>query len=267
MFENAFTRQNPLFALPMYYPLAWYKGPDTSIDSFEQNRQKQVVGLIRTNFLKRFESSVVAFELSCDRLLRKLLAFLEVHSKTAPEEKKLEHWKSDNAEILGYARSRQLEFWGQGGDESEDDDIVPPEMLGAVKQLDRKQFDVSAMIAETFRDLDQLAHFTAEARKFEPKHDDKLQKLIRLLKTKELADQKVLIFTEFADTARYPGAATQPSRHRRRRPSGQRLYEATALTSSSASRPTTTASPRRLLRRRAARRSASSFPRTSCPRA
>ena len=59
------------------------------------------------------------------------------------------------------------------------------------------------MITETFRDLDQLAHFTAEARKFEPKHDDKLQKLSRLLKAKELADQKVLIFTEFADTARY----------------------------------------------------------------
>src|SRR5262249_41644836 len=38
---------------------------------------------------------------------------------------------------------------------------------------------------------------------FEPKHDDKLQKLVRLLKSKELAGQKVLIFTEFADTARY----------------------------------------------------------------
>ena len=203
MFENAFTRRNPLFALPMYYPLAWYKGPDTSIDPLEQNRQKQVVGLIRTNFLKRFESSVVAFELSCDRLLQKLMAFLEVHSETAAEKKKLEHWKSVSAEALGYARSRQLEFWGQDGDESEDEDIVPPEMLDAVTRLDRKQFDVPAMITETFRDLDQLVHFTAEARKFEPKHDDKLQKLVRLLNSKELAGQKVLIFTEFADTARY----------------------------------------------------------------
>ena len=76
-------------------------------------------------------------------------------------------------------------------------------MLDAVTPLDREQYDVPAMITETFRDLNQLAHFTAEARKFEPTHDDKLQKLSRLLKTKELADQKVLIFTEFADTARY----------------------------------------------------------------
>jgi hypothetical protein len=94
----------------MYYPLAWYKGPDKEIDPFEQNRQKQVVGLIRTNFLKRFESSVVSFELSCERLFQKLLAFLEVHSETITEKKKLELWKLDNAEILGYARKRQLEL-------------------------------------------------------------------------------------------------------------------------------------------------------------
>ena len=203
MFENAFTRKNPLFTLPMYYPLAWYKGPDKSIDPFEQNRQKQVVGLIRTNFLKRFESSVVAFELSCDRLLQKLLAFLEVHGETATEKKKLDRWKTDNAETLGYARKRQLDLWGEDVDESADEDIVPQEMLDAVERLDREEYDLSAMMTETHRDLDQLVHFIAEARKFEPTQDDKLQKLIRLLKTKEFAGQKALIFTEFADTARY----------------------------------------------------------------
>jgi superfamily II DNA or RNA helicase len=203
MFENAFTRKNPLFTLPIYYPLAWYKGPDKSIDPFEENRQRQVVGLIRTNFLKRFESSVVAFELSCDRLLQKLLAFLEVHSETTAEKKKLEHWKTENAETLGYARKRQLELWGEDGEDFEEEDIVPQEMLDAVEHLDREEYDVSSMMAETYRDLDQLTHFIAEARKFEARHDDKLQKLIRLLKSKELAGQKVLIFTEFADTARY----------------------------------------------------------------
>jgi hypothetical protein len=203
MFENAFTRKNPLFTLPMYYPLAWYKGQDKSIDPFEQNRQKQVVGLIRTNFLKRFESSVVSFEMSCERLLQKLLAFLEVHSDTAAEKKRLELWKLDNGEILGYARKRQLDLWAEDDDESEDEDIVPQEMLDDVERLEREEYDVSAMIAETYRDLDQIVHFLAEARKFEPKHDDKLQKLVRLLKSKELAGQKVLIFTEFADTARY----------------------------------------------------------------
>ena len=203
MFEKAFTRKNPLFTLPMYYPLAWYKGDDKSIDPFEENRQKQVVGLIRTNFLKRFESSVAAFELSCDRLLQKLLAFLEVHSETDAEKKRLERWKTQNAEILGYATQRQLELWGDDDGESEDEDIVPQEMLDAVERLDRDEYDV---VGDDVGDLSRSRPDRAvprEARKFEPKHDDKLQKLIRLLKSKELAGQKVLIFTEFADTARY----------------------------------------------------------------
>jgi len=76
-------------------------------------------------------------------------------------------------------------------------------MLAAVEVLDRDDYDVVEMMSETFLDLDQIAQFLNEARKFEPRHDDKLRKLVRLLKTKALADEKVLIFTEFADTARY----------------------------------------------------------------
>ena len=203
LFEKAFTRKNPLFTLPMYYPLHWYKGPDKDIDPFEQNRQLQVVGLIRTNFLKRFESSVTAFELSCNRLLVKLLAFIEVHSETEGEKRRLDRWRAQNAEILGYASQRQLDLWNEDEDDDDDDDIVPIEMLDAVEQLDRNEYAVEEMISETFLDLDQIAQFLNEARKFEPRHDDKLLKLIQLLKTKELASQKVLVFSEFADTARY----------------------------------------------------------------
>ena len=203
MFEKAFTRTSPLFTLPMYYPLAWYQGPDKSIDPFDQNRQQQVVGLIRTQFLKRFESSVAAFELSCDRLLQKILAFVEVHSTSPAEKKRIERWKTQNAEILGYARQKHLELWAEEGEDATDEDIVPQELLDAVEPLGREHYKVEEMIAEAFLDLDQIVQFVEEARKFEPKHDDKLKKLIRLLQSKELAGQKVLIFTEFADTARY----------------------------------------------------------------
>ncbi|MFQ5699638.1 MAG: helicase-related protein [Myxococcota bacterium] len=202
MFEGAFRKQGPLFTLPIYYPLAWYKGDDETIDPFEENRQKQVVGLIRTQFLKRFESSVAAFEISCDRLMKKLLEFLEVHSETDAERKRLERWKSQNAEILDYATQRQRDFWGDDEEEA-DEDVVPPELMEAVEKLDRKEYDVSEMLQETFIDLDQLVKFLEETRKFEPKHDDKLQKLLRLLRSKAVAGQKVLIFTEFADSARY----------------------------------------------------------------
>jgi hypothetical protein len=73
--EQAFRKEKPLFFLAIYYPLGYYIGDDQSIDKFAENRQRQVVGLIRTQFLKRFESSAHAFACSCDRLLVKLLAF------------------------------------------------------------------------------------------------------------------------------------------------------------------------------------------------
>jgi hypothetical protein len=63
-------------------------------------------------------------------------------------------------------------------------------MLDAVQRLDRKEYRVEEMMSETFLDLDQIVQFLDEARKFEPKHDDKLQKLIRLLKSKELAARR-----------------------------------------------------------------------------
>ena len=195
--------KNPCLLSPIYYPLAYYKGDDKSIDPFDENRQKQVVGLIRTGFLKRFESSVAAFELSCDRLMRKLLAFLEVHSETDAEKKRLERWKHQNAEVLNYVAHRQLDLWKDADVEDPDEDIIPEEFLESVEKLSRDEYDVVEMIQETFLDLDQIVSFLEEAKKFEPRHDDKLKKLIRLLKSKDLETQKVLIFTEFADTARY----------------------------------------------------------------
>jgi len=203
LLEEAFTRDNPMFTLAMYYPLYWYRGANSEIDPFEQNRQRQVVGLIRTNFLKRFESSMAAFELSCDRLLKKLLAFAEVHSETDGERGRLARWKTQNAEILGYAAQREFDFFGERADEDPDEDIVPPEMVDDVERLDRNEYDVPEMLSETFLDLDQVVRFLTEARQFEPRHDDKLLKLTRLLGSKKLAGRKVLIFTEFAHTARY----------------------------------------------------------------
>jgi len=203
--DTAFKRAKPLFALPMYYPLAYYTGPDTSIDPLEWNRQAQVVSLIRTNFLKRFESSVYAFELSCDRLLRKLLAFVEVNSEKPAERKRFERWVDQHQEMLTQTRVRQLTLWGADDDEPAEDneDIVPPELLEKAVKLSRDDYDVPEILAETYLDLDQIATLLDESRTFEPSHDDKLKKLVRLLKSKDMTGRKVLIFTEFADTARY----------------------------------------------------------------
>ena len=207
LFERAFEKKNPLFSLPIYYPLAYYIGSDDSIDPFEENRQKQVVGLIRTMFLKRFESSVYAFEKSLDLLLRKLLAFVEVHSETDSEKRRFDRWKRQHASVIGYHPETQLGLaFPDPADEADaDEDVVPQELLDAAAEnrLSRHEYNVAEILSEVFLDLDQITQFLELTRRFTPAQDDKLKKLTRLLRSKDLADRKVLVFTEFADTARY----------------------------------------------------------------
>ncbi len=211
--EAAFAKDKPLFSLAIYYPLHYYKGADSSIDPLAEGRQKQVVGLIKIQFLKRFESSARAFEKSCENLLLKLLAFATKHSTKPHEKKLLERWKDQHAELIGAVQSHQLSLFDPTPDDEETEDIITPEMLDALPELDREEYKVDEMLAETFLDLDQIAKFLDELRQFQPNHDDKLQALIRLLKTGRaqpgdkvdpaLKNSKVLLFTQFTDTARY----------------------------------------------------------------
>ena len=204
MFEKACRRQHPLFSLAIYYPLAHYIGPEKDIDPFEEGRQRQVVGLIRTMFLKRFESSVYAFEKSLDRLMRKLLAFVEVHSEPGAERERLDGWLHRHAEVVGYRPEVQLGLDIDGeADIDADEDVIPPEMLEAVEELSRDEYDVAAIVDKTFEDLDEIVRFLDATSRLTPDQDDKVRKLTRLLGTKDLSGRKVLVFTEFADTARY----------------------------------------------------------------
>jgi superfamily II DNA or RNA helicase len=202
--EQAFAKKNPLFSLAMYYPFAYYKGDPSEVDKFVAGRQKQIVGLIRTQFLKRFESSAHSFERSCDRLFRKLLALATKHAVLDAEKRHLERWRRRHQELIDYIQEKQAELLSEEGDEEADEDIVTEEMLEAVEELDRDKYNVSEIITETLDDLNSVADFLDELRKFEPAHDDKLKALVKLLKTDPvLRTYKVLIFTEFADTARY----------------------------------------------------------------
>jgi hypothetical protein len=115
----------------------------------------------------------------------------------------LERWKQQNAEVLIYVASHRFAPWEETDIEDPDEDIVSEELLESVSRLNRNEYEVVEIIQESFLDLDQIVSFLDEVKKFKPSHDDKLQKLIRLLKSKDLEGQKVLIFTEFADTARY----------------------------------------------------------------
>lgn len=201
--EKAFAKNKPLFSLAIYYPLAYYKGGDATIDPLSEGRQRQVVGLIRTQFLKRFESSAFAFQASCQTLLLKLLAFATKHSQTSAELKRLERWQLQHSDLVAYIQQLRVELLGED-DEQADEDVITEEMLEDVEELAREEYDVGEILAETFLDLDQVAEFLEELQDFEPSQDDKLRSLTELLKTDPvLQEHKILIFTEYKDTARY----------------------------------------------------------------
>jgi len=204
MVEKAFHKDKPLFSLAIYYPLAYYTGDDQSINPVAENRQRQIVGLIRTNFLKRFESSAWAFERSCERLMLKLLAWATKHSSTTAQKSHLERWRRQNSEIIAYVEQHQLELFGDADDDPEED-VITDEMLEVIDDLDPKSYDIDEMLGETFLDLDEIIHFLQETRKVQRRHtDDKLKALVRLMMSDPvLKSGKVLIFTEFADTAQY----------------------------------------------------------------
>ena len=200
--EAAFSKEKPLFSLAIYYPLFYYKGPDSSIDPLTKGRQQQVVGLIRTQFLKRFESSARAFEMSCQTLLLKLLAWASKHSTEPAEVKRLERWKAQHQELLDYVKEQQASIAGEIEDAEED--LITDEMLEAVEELKHEEYKLDEILSETYLDLDQVVEFLRELKKFKASNDDKLRELTRLLKSDPvLKEHKVLIFTEYMDTARY----------------------------------------------------------------
>jgi superfamily II DNA or RNA helicase len=198
--KKAFDKNNPLVTLPIYSPLNYPANIEGEADAFELGRQRQVVGLIRTLLLKRFESSAKAFEASCEDLLLKLLYFVDLHNpRTAAR------WKGQHSELLERIEAHHRERGLKDIDEEDaDEDLIPEEFKKKIEKLDEREFNVAAMVMDTLLDMGQLADFLDELRDFDPATDDKLQTLIALLENDPtLQEHKVLIFTEYQDTARY----------------------------------------------------------------
>jgi len=196
--EEAFNKDEPLLDLVIYYPLRHYRGSDESIDPMAEGRQKQVVGLIRTLLLKRFESSRQAFEFSCEDLLLKLLAFVRIHN-----EEICIRWERQHKDILEHIKQHQTER-GRIQDDDSDEDYLPEELLLKVEPLSDEEFDVSAIIQKTLLDMDQLAVFIKDLLEIKQSKDDKLENLVKTLEENPLLKKnKVIIFTEYMTTAKY----------------------------------------------------------------
>jgi superfamily II DNA or RNA helicase len=196
--KTAFDKAKPLLSLAIYYPLAYYRGPDETIDPLKEGRQKQVVGLIRTLLLKRFESSRVAFEFSCEDLLLRILAFVRKY-----DERLSRRWEAQHNNLL-LRISQDLKERKKIDEEEAEEDYLPEELLGDVEVLTEEEYNIAAIVQETILDLDQLAVFIDDLRDIKHQEDDKLKNLVRILREDPLLkENKVIIFSEYMDTAQY----------------------------------------------------------------
>lgn len=191
---TAFSRKQPLVTLAAYNSEAYRKAAP---DEKQAGYQRLVVGLIRTLLLKRLESSYKAFEASLEELLKKMAGFLAAH-----DTERFQSWVARHRAqwdvVLEHQRDR---FLDESEDELEELDLLEePE-----EKLSPEEFDLKRLLDDVVEDMAQLVTILAKVyQHLSPRTDDKLAKFVGVLeKHPRLKAEKVVIFTEFRDTARY----------------------------------------------------------------
>ncbi len=230
--DKAFSKKEPLFTLPMYYPLAYWIGDPELVDSTKENRQRQVVGLIRTTFLKRFDSSIAAFAGSCVDLAAKIMSWMYANATDAQSRAAVEQWRAANVADFQKVQDVFLKrpdglpavfddasIPSDGDTESEEDtteeDTTDAEidLLDLTDHLGPENYNLPEMFKSAYDDLDQIHTLVEKIMNVQAGGDDKYRQLAELLGAakaknakpadKAFARDKVLIFSEYADTARY----------------------------------------------------------------
>ncbi|MGH2568122.1 MAG: helicase-related protein, partial [Bacteroidota bacterium] len=180
-------------SLDIYNPEK-YKKPEAGQDVKVMQYEMRVVGLIRTMLLKRLESSYKAFEASLEELLLRLADFVEANN---PERWK--EWLEKNKQNWEIVKQHQSE---RGYEEMEEDDrLIELEK----EKLNPDEYRLTELLPLVESDMTHLVGLLAGVYgNLSPEKDDKLSTLVNQLKTnKLLKENKVIIFTEFRDTARY----------------------------------------------------------------
>ena len=141
-------------------------------------------GLMRILLFKRFESSVEAFRCTIGRLITGHQRFLDALHQG----------------IVAAGEEAQAILYDPN--EAEERDIVEA-LRGVEGKYPASDFDTERLEAHIGHDLKLLKRILKLVEPITPDKDAKLQTLIRRLNQKPLKNGKRLIFTQYADTARY----------------------------------------------------------------
>lgn len=148
-------------------------------------------GLMRVLLFKRFESSVYAFRETVKRLLKIHQAFIaSLDDGVVPA--------GEDAQAILYE-----------SDVLDECDLVEA-LRNVSKRYDVADFDLKALRRDIAHDVELLQKVLKLVSPITPDRDAKLQTLIARLSGKQLKGAKVLIFTQYADTAKYLFANLNP---------------------------------------------------------
>ena len=158
----------------------------------QEDREKFLIGMIRTNFLKRLESSIFSLSTTLKRTLNKFEDMLD----------KIERYK------LGKTHITQISEMFPDEDEDDDEFFINQ----ARKPFHLRELDLDRWSNHLRLDSSILRDLLKIVSKVTPSRDGKLLTLKKYIQTraldptKDIDDcnhRKILIFTTFTDTARY----------------------------------------------------------------
>jgi superfamily II DNA or RNA helicase len=180
------------------YRLETYKKQGITRDQFEEGREEALVGIFKSRYLKRFESSVDAFRIS----VRRALEFLET----------FESYLLDGKVLDSASFQKAMRFLAR---EDEEDDATPGsrsdeldahsearQFIKTLPTLDAALYDLKRLHNDLRKDVKALQEIWQAIEPIKVAQDAKLNRLKELL-AGELKGQKVLLFTYYKDTARY----------------------------------------------------------------
>lgn len=175
-----------LFVLPEHRHLY-----DTGGNFDQGTREKYLIAMMKSGFLKRLESSVSSFGLTMDRMIDRIdLRLAELDAFDAPVE--VDVPIADEDEL--------------------DDDLDEGFEVGGALKYRLAHIDRLAWKAALLRDRERIVGLADSARMITPDRDAKLHKLIEIVRAKAArpsinrngeVNRKVILFTAFSDTARY----------------------------------------------------------------
>ena len=175
-----------VFVLPEYHHL-YDKG-----GNFDQgNRERYLIAMMKSGFLKRLESSVSSFRLTMDRMIERI-------DRRVGELDAIDEAASVDAEL--------------GEDAELDEELEEAFEVGGALKYRLAHVDRPRWKAALLRDRERIVGLADAARLVTPDRDAKLGKLVEIIRDKATrpsanrngeTNRKLILFTAYTDTASY----------------------------------------------------------------